>query len=78
MGLELDKWIEKLRRTEYLAEDELKALCDYVGCGSWAPGCSIFSKHKGQSGFWAVRLSRWRCRACRSRRFWWRSPTCSR
>ena len=31
MGLELDKWIEKVRRTEYLAEDELKALCDYVG-----------------------------------------------
>lgn len=31
MPLDLDKWIEKLKKTEYLAEDELKALCDYVG-----------------------------------------------
>ena len=30
MGIDLDKWIEKVRKTEYLAEDELKALCDYV------------------------------------------------
>ncbi|GAB4813680.1 hypothetical protein N2152v2_000726 [Parachlorella kessleri] len=30
--LDLDKCIERLRKTEYLAEDELKALCDYV-CG---------------------------------------------
>ena len=30
MGVNLDKWIEKVRRCEYLAEDELKALCEYV------------------------------------------------
>lgn len=33
MGVDLDKWIEKVRKTEYLAEDELKALCDYVSSG---------------------------------------------
>ena len=27
---DLDKWIEKCRRCEYLTEDELKRLCDYV------------------------------------------------
>jgi hypothetical protein len=26
----LDKWIEKIRRCEFLQEDELKALCEYV------------------------------------------------
>ncbi|WIA30754.1 hypothetical protein OEZ86_000817 [Tetradesmus obliquus] len=30
MGVELDKWIEKVKRCEYLAEDELKSLCEYV------------------------------------------------
>ena len=30
MGLDLDAWIEKVRRCEFLAEDELKALCEYV------------------------------------------------
>ncbi|KAK9844527.1 hypothetical protein WJX74_003625 [Apatococcus lobatus] len=30
MGVELDKWIEKVKRCEYLAEDELKALCEYI------------------------------------------------
>ena len=30
MGVDLDKWIEKLQRAEHLAEDELKALCEYV------------------------------------------------
>jgi hypothetical protein len=29
--VELDIWIEKVQRAEYLAEDELKALCEYVG-----------------------------------------------
>lgn len=29
--MDLDKWTEKVRRCEYLAEDELKALCEYVG-----------------------------------------------
>jgi len=28
--VELDKWIEKVKRCEYLAEEELKALCEYV------------------------------------------------
>ena len=28
--VELDIWIEKVQRAEYLAEDELKALCEYV------------------------------------------------
>jgi hypothetical protein len=42
MGVELDKWIEKIRRCEYLAEEELKALCDYVCAGkarlrAWEP-----------------------------------------
>ena len=32
MGVDLDAWIEKLKRCEYLAEDELKALCEYVSC----------------------------------------------
>eukprot|EP00891_Asterochloris_glomerata_P007315 jgi/Astpho2/7315/fgenesh1_pg.00113_%23_110_t len=30
MGVDLDKWIEKLQRAEHLAEDELKALCEYI------------------------------------------------
>lgn len=30
MGVQLDSWIEKVKRCEYLAEDELKALCEYV------------------------------------------------
>ena len=30
MGVDLDKWIEKLQRAEHLAEDELKALCEYM------------------------------------------------
>lgn len=30
MGLNLDLWIEKLRKCEYLAENEIKLLCDYV------------------------------------------------
>jgi hypothetical protein len=30
MGLDLDNWIEKVRRCEYLLEDELKQLCEYV------------------------------------------------
>ncbi len=30
MGVDLDKWTEKVQRCEYLAEDELKALCEYV------------------------------------------------
>jgi len=30
MAVDLDKWIEKVKKTEYLAENELKALCEYV------------------------------------------------
>jgi serine/threonine-protein phosphatase 6 catalytic subunit len=34
--VELDKWIEKVKRCEFLAEDELKSLCEYVSsCCSW-------------------------------------------
>jgi hypothetical protein len=35
MGVDLDKWTEKVRRCEYLAEDELKALCEYVRAASF-------------------------------------------
>ena len=28
--VDLDKCIEKIKRCEYLAEEELKGLCDYV------------------------------------------------
>jgi hypothetical protein len=37
MGVDLDKWIEKVKRCEYLAEEELKALCEYVSCASHTP-----------------------------------------
>ena len=30
MGVDLDVWIEKVRRCDHLAEDELKGLCEYV------------------------------------------------
>ena len=30
MGLDLDNWIDKVRKCEYLLEDELKQLCEYV------------------------------------------------
>ena len=30
MGMDLDAWIEKVRPGVHLAEDELKALCEYV------------------------------------------------
>ena len=29
-GVDLDNWIEKVRKCCYLQEDELKALCEYV------------------------------------------------
>ena len=32
--VDLDRWIEKVKRCEYLAEEELKALCEYVSHGS--------------------------------------------
>ena len=49
--VELDAWIEKVQRAEYLAEDELKALCEYVGfiivhpyfSRSRSPGRSLLS-----------------------------------
>lgn len=30
MGLKLDEWIEKVKRCEYLMEEDLKSLCDFV------------------------------------------------
>jgi hypothetical protein len=30
MPLDLDAWLEKVRKCEHLAEEELKSLCDYV------------------------------------------------
>lgn len=30
MHNDLDRWIEKVRKCEHLAEEELKTLCDYV------------------------------------------------
>ena len=36
MGVDLDKWTEKVRGCEYLAEDELKALCEYVSKPRWS------------------------------------------
>lgn len=30
MSLDFDKWIAKVKAGEFLAEDELKALCDFV------------------------------------------------
>lgn len=39
MGLDLDNWIDKVRKCEYLLEDELKQLCEYV---------SVLLPNKGQ------------------------------
>lgn len=41
MPLELDAWLEKVKKCEHLAEEELKALCDYVGRVSrrWSSQC---------------------------------------
>ena len=36
--LDLDSWLEKVKRCEYLAEEELKTLCEYVSdcsCIRW-------------------------------------------
>lgn len=33
MGLDLDNWLAKIRKCEVLAEEELKALCEYVSRG---------------------------------------------
>lgn len=30
MGTDLDNWIEKVQKSEYLSEDELKSLCEFV------------------------------------------------
>jgi hypothetical protein len=29
-GPDLDAWLEKLKQCDFLAEDELKVLCEYV------------------------------------------------
>ena len=39
MGVDLDAWIEKLRGCQFLAEDELKALTEYV----WPELCNPLS-----------------------------------
>ena len=35
--MDLDNWIEKVKKCESLQEEELKALCEYVGGPSLAP-----------------------------------------
>jgi hypothetical protein len=68
--VELDKWIEKVKRCEFLAEDELKSLCEYVS------SCD----HQSRAGLlvsgtaWMLMVS-----VCtrRSRKSWLRSQTCS-
>jgi hypothetical protein len=55
-----DKWIEKVKRCEYLAEDELKSLCEYVSGlqeGAFKLSVCSFNHLSG----------------CRSRRSLWRS-----
>jgi len=37
--VDLDNWIEKVKRCQYLQEDELKALCEYVSL--WQANCSL-------------------------------------
>lgn len=32
MGVDLDKWIEKIKKCEVLEETELRALCEHVSC----------------------------------------------
>lgn len=32
--MDLDNWIEKVKKCESLQEEELKALCEYVGAPS--------------------------------------------
>ena len=36
-NLDLDRCIEKVKQCEYLAEDELKQLCDFVSAGAEVP-----------------------------------------
>ena len=109
-GPDLDKWIEKVKRCEYLAEDELKTLCEYVsppqshaacqgaktrraavrvavGGRCSAAGCARRAPLPRRLLPWgaaahgvppAPRVLGPRPAARRSRRSWWRSPTCSR
>lgn len=58
--LALDQWLEKVRRAEYLAEDELKALCDYVSPW-WRWVVTVVAVALGGGVWWW-----WRCW------WWWR------
>jgi len=70
MGIQLDKWIEKVRRCEYLAEDELKALCEYVRLLHEPSMCLMVGTNACQPAYDLL------CNA-RSRRYLWKSPMCS-
>ena len=50
MGVDLDAWIEKLKRCEYLEEDELKSLCEYVRILLCPPGSSTNQRLYGKPG----------------------------
>ena len=41
MGVDLDAWLAKVKDKQFLAEDELKALCEYV---SPSAHTSLFQK----------------------------------
>jgi hypothetical protein len=55
-----DKWIEKVKRCEYLAEDELKSLCEYVS-----------GLQEGAIMLYVCTINH--LSGCRSRRSLWRS-----
>jgi hypothetical protein len=41
MNLDLDRCISKVKACEYLAEDELKQLCDFVRPAALHPPCAL-------------------------------------
>ena len=43
-GVDLDNWIEKVRNCQYLQEDELKALCEYVSHVPHASSMAVCSQ----------------------------------
>ena len=65
-GVDLDNWIEKVRRCQYLQEDELKALCEYVRIVTLnlfqAHFTSLIHREMGAD-----------CLCCRQRKFWLKS-----
>lgn len=64
-GPDLDAWLEKLRQCDFLAEDELKVLCEYVRTANQAQAHATCDTMCVASTGW------WPC--CRSLKFWWRS-----